>query len=81
MTEDKSTIPDEIFEKLSGATWPRPVSLTNLLDELIEHDSGALKVIQGGDQTTGVIVATVLSLRRKVGLKIYELGKVGDDSD
>lgn len=67
-------IPDEIFEKLSSATWPRPIPLTSLLNELIEHDSGALKVIQGGDQTIGVIVATILSLRRKARLKIYELG-------
>ena len=70
-------IPDELLERLSKATWPRPVPLADLLRELMEHRGDAVKVISGGDQTIGVVVSTILNMRRDAGLKIYELGKFG----
>ena len=68
-------IPDELLERLSKATWPRSVPLADLLRELAEHRGSAIKEIGGGDQTIGVVVSTILSMRRDAGLKIYELGE------
>ena len=70
-----NVIPDELLERLSRAVWSHPVPLADLLHELTEYKSDAVKVILGGDQTIGIVVSTILNFRRNAGLKIYELGK------